>query len=98
MLEQTFRTSSGVSLNIAVGPRAGPPIVLLHGVTRRWQDWLTALAAFTARWQVFAVDFRGHGRSGRSASKSYRIADYVPDLVEFLHRDLPEPAIVVGHS
>ena len=72
-------------------------MVLLHGVTRRWQDWLTVLPSLAPRWQAFALDLRGHGRSDRTPG-AYRIADYVPDVVDFLRRGLDEPAIVIGHS
>src|SRR5437762_336652 len=64
--EQGF-DSGLVRLNVASGPDSGPPAVLLHGVARRWQDFLPILPALTLRWHVHAIDFRGHGRSGRAA-------------------------------
>jgi pimeloyl-ACP methyl ester carboxylesterase len=70
---------------------------LLHGVTRRWQDWLGVLPHLALRWRVIGIDARGHGRSHR-APGDYRVADYVPDLVDFLRLGLSEPAIVIGHS
>jgi pimeloyl-ACP methyl ester carboxylesterase len=97
MLEQAIDTSAGVTLNAAIGPRAGLPVVLLHGVTRRWQDWLTVIPFLVPRWQVFAFDFRGHGRSARTPG-AYRVADYVEDIVDVLRRVLGEPAYLIGHS
>ena len=35
---------------------------------------------------------------GAEAPGAYRVADYVPDLVDFLRLELSEPAVVVGHS
>ena len=97
MNERMFGTSAGVGLHLASAREGGPPVLLLHGVTRRWQDWLTVLPCLAPRWQAFALDLRGHGKSDRTPG-AYRIADYVPDVVDFLRRGLDEPAIVIGHS
>jgi len=97
MRESRFSTSAGHRLNVASWEGDGPPVLLLHGVTRRWQDWLSIVPFLTARWSVFALDFRGHGASDRTPG-AYRIADYVPDVIELLRREFNEPAIVIGHS
>ncbi len=97
MNERMFGTSSGVGIHFASARDGGPPVLLLHGVTRRWQDWLTVLPGLAPRWQAFALDLRGHGKSDRTPG-AYRIADYVPDVVDFLRRGLDEPAVVIGHS
>lgn len=84
-------------LNVAVGPDHGPPLLLLHGVTRGWSDWSTLLGDLTLRWRVVAVDFRGHGGSD-SAAAGYCVADYVDDAVTVLRQVTAEPAVVMGHS
>lgn len=67
MIEHTF-DAGAVSINyVAEGREDGRPMVFLHGVTNRWQTWLHAMTAFAAEWRVYALDFRGHGRSGRVA-------------------------------
>lgn len=95
MKEETFDAGL-MTLNVAIGPESGPPLVLLHGVTRCWRDYLTILPQLAIRWQVHALDFRGHGRSGRAPG--YRVIDYVADVVALLRDVLTEPAIVLGHS
>lgn len=85
------------SLNIATGPASGPPLLCLHGVTRRWQDFLPLLPNLSGRWQVHGLDFRGHGRSGRAPGK-YRVVDYVQDAVSVLRARVTEPAVLYGHS
>jgi pimeloyl-ACP methyl ester carboxylesterase len=97
MRESRFTTSAGHRLNVASWEGDGPPVVLLHGVTRRWQDWLSIVPFLTPRWQVHALDFRGHGASDRTPG-GYRVADYVPDVIDFLRDEIQEPAIVIGHS
>lgn len=94
--EETFPTEEG-GRNAAVGPPSGPPLVLLHGVTRRWQSFLPLMPALALRWQVFALDFRGHGRSERAAGR-YFVADYVRDAVAFVRHRVGRRAVVYGHS
>jgi len=69
----------------------------LHGVTRRWQTFLPLAPFLTARWQVQAVDFRGHGGSER-APGGYHVVDYVADLVHLLGRQARAGLVIYGHS
>jgi pimeloyl-ACP methyl ester carboxylesterase len=96
LTEKTFDTGA-VVLNYAEGPAAGPPLVLLHGITTAWQAWMPLLPALMLRWQVFALDLRGHGKSGRVSGR-YRLEDYVADLASFLVKQVESPAVVIGHS
>lgn len=84
-----------VSLQVASGPRNGPPLVLFHGVSRRWQDFGLFLPTLSSRWQVFAVDHRGHGKSSRA--DSYLATDYIADAAAFV-KHLEQPPILIGHS
>jgi pimeloyl-ACP methyl ester carboxylesterase len=86
-----------LGLNTAVGPRNGPPQVLLHGVTRCWQDWQPVLPELMTRWQVFALDHRGHGGSGRTPG-AYRVADFAGDALAFVQAYVGERAVLWGHS
>jgi pimeloyl-ACP methyl ester carboxylesterase len=95
MFEEHQVSIGQIVLNIAVGPKNGPPLVLLHGVCRRWQDYGSVLAILSARRQTFAIDHRGHGRSSRA--DRYLVADYVADAVAFV-RGLEQPPILAGHS
>jgi pimeloyl-ACP methyl ester carboxylesterase len=85
----------GIMLNLASGPAAGPRLLFLHGVTRRWQTAVPLLPALASRWQVLALDHRGHGRSARAAR--YRVVDYVRDVVAFLNITKGE-ILLYGHS
>ena len=94
--EETF-DSGEVSLNIARGASSGPPLVCLHGVLRRWSDFVPLFPALASRWQIFGVDFRGHGDSGFVAGK-YLVKDYVHDAVAVVRDLLTEPTVIYGHS
>src|SRR5262249_51640711 len=85
----------GTELNVAEGPPHGPPLLLLHGLGRRWQDFTPLLPALTARWSVSAIDHRGHGKSARVAGR-YTVADDVSDAVALVRRVSGPPGLV-GH-
>lgn len=89
-------SSSGVRLNLLQGPDNGPPLLFLHGVLRRAEDFTTLLAAFSSRWQVHALDFRGHGRS--DPGTGHRVSHYLEDAVAAIDRVLPGKVAVYGHS
>lgn len=96
LTEQTFETGV-VAINYAEGPKAGPPLVLLHGVTSRWQGFLTMIPTLAQRWHVVAADLRGHGRSGRVPGR-YGVMEYAGDVMALIRHLGDEPAAVLGHS
>ena len=79
----------------------GRPVVLLHGVTGSAWDWHHVgreLGSRLASAVPIAMDFRGHGDSGWSASCAYRSQDHASD-VSALVDDLGAGAVdLVGYS
>jgi pimeloyl-ACP methyl ester carboxylesterase len=96
LTEKTFDVG-GVSINCAEGPKSGPTLVLLHGVTSRWQRFLTLMPVLNQRWHVVAADLRGHGRSGRVPGR-YGVMEYAQDVIGLIQHLGDEPAVVLGHS
>lgn len=94
--EQTVKVGA-VTINFAEGPPSGPPLVLLHGGGDRWQHLLPIIPSLALRWHLFALDLRGHGKSGRLPGE-YRPEHYVADVVAWMDQQLTEPAILFGHS
>ena len=86
-----------MSLAYDAGPNNGPPVVFLHGLGARRQDWRAILPEFAVGYHVFAPDLRGHGDSGRVPGE-YRFSQYADDIVPFLRDVVAEPAALVGHS
>jgi pimeloyl-ACP methyl ester carboxylesterase len=78
------------------GPVAKQSLWLIHGLSRRWQDFAPILCDLTAWWHVHAYSHRGHGESARTPG-AYRVADYVPDLVAAV-KDAHKKCVLVGHS
>ena len=94
--ERVLDTQPGPIAYVA-GPRTGPPVVFLHGIAGRWQYFLPVLDGFLSRWQVFALDARGHGGSCRVAG-GYQLSDFAHDTAGFLDSMGLAPAILYGHS
>lgn len=88
---------SGLAVNFARLENDKPPLLMLHGVTRRWQTFLPVMQALSVRWQVTALDQRGHGMSGR-ADGQYKVVDYVGDLTRFVQQQFDVPVVLYGHS
>jgi len=100
LVEHTFDTGEGqlvVQLNYAEGPAHGPPLVLLHGLGRRWQVFLPVIPALSLRWHIFAPDLRGHGKSSHVA-RGYHGPQYSDDLACLLRERIGAPAVLFGHS
>jgi pimeloyl-ACP methyl ester carboxylesterase len=92
----TRHTSTQPTLRILEGPRAGPATLLLHGVTRRAEDFQPLWDDLSPGHRLIAPDQRGHGDSQRTAS--YLVTDYVADAVAIVRDQIAEPVFILGHS
>jgi pimeloyl-ACP methyl ester carboxylesterase len=77
--------------------RAGPAVVLLHGLGSSSADWPEQQAVLEARHRVVAVDLPGHGASPLPAGP-LTVEGMAGDVVALLERLGGEPAHVVGLS
>jgi pimeloyl-ACP methyl ester carboxylesterase len=93
----TLTTRSGTDLRGDVDG-AGPPLVLLHGLTatRRYVLQGSRLLARRGGRSLVAYDARGHGESGPGSSYGY--AELVEDLGEVLDQRGLERAVLAGSS
>lgn len=68
-----------------MGPADGQPVVLIHGLGGRAEDW-RALAPYVARagYRVYMPDLIGYGRSAQPKDFSYSIRDEASLVVGFL--------------
>jgi pimeloyl-ACP methyl ester carboxylesterase len=96
LTERSFDTGT-VRIAYAESAASGPVLLVLHGVTSRWQDWLPVLPVFAQRWRVVVADLRGHGRSGH-VKDGYGLMQYVSDVAALLSHLGDQPAAVMGHS
>ena len=86
-----------ISLNIAETESNEPTLVMLHGVTRRWQTFLPIVAPLSLRHRLMLVDFRGHGLSDRAAD-GYLVTNYVDDICELIDSHISGSVVLYGHS
>jgi pimeloyl-ACP methyl ester carboxylesterase len=88
---------AGLDLNIASTPARDRTILLLHGLGRRWQDFLSLVAPLSARHGLVAADLPGHGLSDRSPQR-YDLGLHTRSLAGLLDGLGAAPIVVVGHS
>ncbi|HEY2325421.1 MAG TPA: alpha/beta fold hydrolase [Thermoanaerobaculia bacterium] len=66
----------------------GPPVVLIHGLASRADDWASFLPTLASHHRVYALDLLGYGSSDRPRSADYSIAletDVVRGFLDSLH-------------
>jgi len=94
--QRRFHTGA-VSLNYVAGPLNGPALVLIPGQGANWQTYAKVLTPLSQRFEVFALDIRGHGQSDWTTG-DYSFAAIGADLRAFLKGVVKRPAIVSGNS
>ena len=92
----TVTTDDGAELAVEEWG-AGPPIVLVHGLSLDHRSWHYQYVDLADRFRLVGVDLRGHGRStlGSEPVGPHRFAADLAAVLEQL--DLRD-AVVVGHS
>jgi len=70
---------------LVAGPSNGPPVVLVHGLGARGDDWTNLAPYFvSAGFRVYMPDLIGYGRSRQPSSFSYSIRDEASVVVAFM--------------
>ena len=94
----TLQKSQGQpALSYLEGPKAGPPLLLLHGVGRCAEDYREFATGLEEHWNISALDFRGHGGSDR-AHDHYLVTDHIRDTVAFVRDEICQTVVIYGHS
>ncbi len=95
--EQLFHTGE-LTMNYATAGDAGrPALLLVPGQTESWWGYEAAMGVLKDSFQVFAVDLRGQGRSGRTPGR-YTLDNMGNDLVRFIQGVIGRPTVVSGLS
>ncbi|MGD1105859.1 MAG: alpha/beta fold hydrolase [Terracidiphilus sp.] len=70
---------------LAVGPASGPPVILIHGLGGRAEDWWNVAPVLAkAGFRVYMPDLIGFGRSQRPADFSYSVHDQAAVVLAFM--------------
>ena len=96
LLHHQIPVSDGGSIHV-VETGAGPPIVLVHGVTLSVITWARQLNGLSADHRVIAIDQRGHGPSA-AGTDGYGLDRLSEDVIEVLGALDVTGAVLVGHS
>jgi pimeloyl-ACP methyl ester carboxylesterase len=86
----------GISLFVATFGK-GEPLIMLHGGAGNGDHFANQVPAFGAKYTVFVVDSRGHGRSTTSA-EPFSYAQMADDLVALMDWLKLPVASIVGWS
>ncbi len=89
-------TVKGLRLNYLVRGE-GPPMILSHGFQNSNFAFRPIMDRLAERFQIFALDKRGHGDSDKPPGP-YRIQDFADDLLGFLDVMNLDQVDFLGHS
>jgi pimeloyl-ACP methyl ester carboxylesterase len=89
--------ADGVRLRLESSTNTGPALLCLHGVLRAGRDFAPLWGQLVPRWQLHALDHRGHGGSEWTPGR-YFIADYTADAVAIVRDHLEGDVVILGHS
>lgn len=73
-----------------------PPLLIVHGLYGSARNWGVISRRLSEDRKVIAVDQRNHGESPWFDAHTY--ADMAHDLAEVIEAEMPDGAIVMGHS
>ena len=98
--EHTVKGSAHTTFYLAAGPKAGPPVIFVHGwpeLSISWRHQLPVVGGLGFR--AIAPDLRGYGRSTvYSEHSDYSLEKNVADMIALLDALGHERAIWVGHD
>jgi pimeloyl-ACP methyl ester carboxylesterase len=75
----------------------GPPVLLIHGIAGRSEQWIDTMSILAEGHTVVAPDLLGHGRSAKPRG-DYSLGAYASGLRDLLVALDLRKATVVGHS
>jgi pimeloyl-ACP methyl ester carboxylesterase len=95
--EKQVDLDDGTVINYAEGPDNGPPLLLIHGQSMKWEDYSRVLPDLAKYYHVYAIDCYGHGKSSHDSSK-YLASAIGKDLIWFIENVIGEETVISGHS
>jgi pimeloyl-ACP methyl ester carboxylesterase len=98
MRHQRF-AGAGLEINcVDYGGEGRRPLLFIHGGSAFGHWWDFVAPSFAGKFHALAMDLRGHGESGWSASADYSMQAYAADVAAMVESwGLGEP-VLVGHS
>lgn len=93
-------TSEGIRIHyVDVGPRDGPPVVMLHGWPDLWFGWRYQIQALSPKYRLIIPDVRGFGQSSTPQDlEAYGTKNITSDIAALLDALKIERAVILGHD
>lgn len=79
-----------------LGGAGKPPLIVLHGLLGSSRNWQSTGADLAARYHVYALDLRNHGRSPHSAEMTFDAM--AADVLEWMDAHGISRTALMGHS
>jgi pimeloyl-ACP methyl ester carboxylesterase len=74
------------------------PVLIVHGLSYFSYDWIDAGSRMAADREVVAIDMRGFGESGWSATRDYKLETLSNDVIAVIDALGWSKAVLMGHS
>ena len=99
MYKESYVNTGDVAINVASNTIKGNEInvVFVHGFLERWQSWIKIMDNLSEKYNLFSVDLRGFGRSGKTLPNHKR-STWAIDLSNILKILKLTNVYLVGHS
>jgi len=103
MQENSVQTPDGFTLVTQswIVDNAKASLIIAHGFAEHSARYRHVAEALNANeFNVYALNFRGHGKSTGEEANITAFLDYLQDLDSFMHTlsDIPKPRFLLGHS
>ncbi len=89
-------TDHGLVHYEAVG--SGPPVILIHGYTQSWDTWRSTIETFERHYRMYAPDLWGFGLSDKERRTSFKVADFIDLIPQFMDSLGLTRVALMGHS
>jgi epoxide hydrolase 4 len=96
-----YTDNAGTKIHyVTMGSNQKPLMVFVHGFPDFWYSWRNQLQAFSANYQVIALDLRGYNLSDRpDGVENYKIPVLLDDIRTVINAERNDrKAILIGHD
>jgi len=99
MYKESYIHTNEVAINLASreNTKVSTNIFFVHGFLERWQSWIQVMDLIPKIYNVFSVDLRGFGRSGRTLDSHMR-STWAKDISKVIKVLELQNIFLVGHS